>query len=67
MKNVLLQKEEIPEIYDGFILDLSWFSPIQTDKFYISFIEPQLKLRNGYNVYDCGNLYYKYVYNKNEK
>lgn len=61
MKNVLLQKEEIPEIYDGFMLDLSWFSPIQFNNFCITFIEPQIKFRNGYNVYDCGSLHYKYV------
>lgn len=58
LKNVLIQNELIPIIYDSFILDLSWFSPIETQDFDIHFIEPTIKIRNGYKVYDCGNLKY---------
>ena len=47
-----------PLLYDNFILDLSWFSPIETQDFDIHFIEPTIKIRNGYKVYDCGNLKY---------
>lgn len=58
LKNVLIQNEVIPILYDGFILDLSWFSPIETQDYNIQFIEPQIKVRNGYKVYDSGSLKY---------
>ena len=58
LKNILIQSEIFPILYDNFILDLSWFSPIETKDYNIQFIEPEIKIRNGYRVYNCGSLKY---------
>ena len=58
LKNVLIQSEISPILYNNFILDLSWFSPIETRDYDIQFIEPEIKIRNDYAVYDCGSLKY---------
>ena len=58
MKNVLTQSEIFPILYNNFILYLSWFSPIETRDYDIQFIEPEIKIRNDYAVYDCGSLKY---------
>ena len=58
MKNVLIQSEISPILYNNFILDLSWFSPIETRDYDIQFIEPEIKIRNDYKVYNCGSLKY---------
>ena len=37
LKNILIQSEIFPILYDNFILDLSWFSPIETKDYNIQF------------------------------
>lgn len=58
LKDVFTGLEPIPNIADGFTLDLSWFKPIDNDLFLTTYLEPQIVIRNGYSVYDCGSLKY---------